>query len=83
MAKVEIDTPGVTIRIEDDKTDAETLGAQALVLYRKASEVDQRRSPGPAGGLNNERRGTPTHTDPNYSSSIGFAPVKAEGRNDE
>ena len=79
MAKVEIDTPGVTIRVEDPEASAESLGAQALALYQKASEIDQRLPPGPAGGLQAERRGTPTHTDPNYSSNIGFAPVKAGG----
>lgn len=59
MAKVEIDTPGVTIRMEDGEASAKTLGAQALVLYQKASEIDRRLPTGPASTVNAERRGTP------------------------
>lgn len=59
MAKVEIDTPGVTIRIEDPNANAENLGAQALVLYERANAIDRQQPVGPANGLNTDRRGTP------------------------
>lgn len=59
MAKVEIDTPGVTIRVEDANADAKTLAAQALVLYQEASELEKRQPPGSTNGLQAERRSTP------------------------
>lgn len=56
MAKVEIDTPGVTIRVEDADASAETLGAQALVLYERANAIDRTQPTGAAAGLHAERR---------------------------
>lgn len=56
MAKVEIDTPGVTIRIDDEPGGPE-LDARALALYRAAVGVDAALPTGPANGLQAERRG--------------------------
>lgn len=73
MAKVEIDTPGVTIRIDDELGGVE-LDARALALFRAAVAVMDVLPVGPASGLNTGLRATPTHTDPNYSSGFGFSP---------
>lgn len=78
MAKVEIDTPGVTIRIDDEPGGPE-LDARALALYRAAVATDVTQPTGPAAGVQAERRGIADHRDPNGRSSFGFAPIKAGG----
>lgn len=59
MAKVEIDTPTVTVRIDDPNAGAE-LDARALALYREAVAVDTTapQATGSGNGLITERRGT-------------------------
>lgn len=63
MAKVEIDTNGVTIRIEDADVGSDVLGPRALALYREAVAVDAVLPTGPASGGQLERRA---------SSNLGF-----------
>lgn len=43
MPKVEIDTPGVSIRLEASEASVGELSKQAIELYREANEVDRRR----------------------------------------
>lgn len=58
MPKVEIDTPGVTIRLEASEASIDTLGKQAMDMFREASEVDGRdRSSMGFGSAYIERRG--------------------------
>lgn len=63
MAKVEIDTSGVTIRIDDSEANSEVLAGRALALYREAVAVDAGLPTGPASGGQLERRA---------SSNLGF-----------
>lgn len=58
MAKVEIDTPSVTIRIDDPDANSDVLAGRALALYRETTTHDRQTSPGPANGLQAERRST-------------------------
>lgn len=76
MPKVEIDTPGVTIRLDASEASVAELSKQALELFREASEVETRQSSGPAFGFSNEKRWTADHHDTHYNGSRGFAPVK-------
>lgn len=58
MPKVEIDTPGVTIRVEATESSAKELGDLALQLYRDTNDIDSKKSLGPATGFTAERRWT-------------------------
>jgi hypothetical protein len=57
MPKVEIDTPGVTIRLDASEVSIEALGKQAMDMFKEASEVARATPPGPAFGFGSERRG--------------------------
>lgn len=60
MPKVEIDTPGVTIRLDANEASISELSKQALELYRDASQINtQQRDTAPAFGFTSERRDTP------------------------
>lgn len=73
MAKVEIDTPGVTIRIDDEPGGPE-LDARALALYRAAVASDVALPTGPASGGQIERRS---------SGNMGFGTWRREASTPE
>lgn len=61
MPKVEIGTAyGVTIRIEANEASVEELRKQAMDSFREACEIERGQPTGPAGGVQVERRGTPS-----------------------
>jgi len=57
VPRVEIDTPGVTVRMEADEISVGELAKLAMGLYRDASAVDAGKSAGPATGFSVERSG--------------------------
>jgi len=77
VPKVEIDTPGVTIRVEGNEASINELGALALQLFTDANKVDTAsKSAGPAFGFSNEKRWTPAAEHVKYGGVID-APVIA------
>ena len=76
MPKVEIDTPGVTIRLEANESSAKELGDLALQLYRDANAVDvAKTSAGPALGFRDDKRWT---QDTGYERRGAIAPGTAK-----
>jgi hypothetical protein len=80
VPKVEIDTPGVTIRLDANEASTRELADIALQLYKDANAVDDtKRSNGLAFGFSGDRRG---QWDLGYEDKTGFRTV-AEGGGDE
>ena len=75
MPRVEIDTPGVTIRIEATEISVKDLAAEALQLYKDDGGWPQTEHKG-IGFAATEKRWTADHHDINATHG-GFDPVKA------
>lgn len=61
MPRAEIaDAYGISVKLEANEATAADLGAKALELYAAAVAITDKRPPGPAGGVQTERRGEHT-----------------------
>jgi len=79
VAKVKIDTPGVTIEIDDSASAYDVLSKQAMSLFKEATEIMQVAQPMRIGFGNGgtERRWTPAHQNI-HKHRRTFDPVHAE-----